>query len=80
MNPDNIYFLNTPVEIQEECYYYVVEYLSQLNQLNENDIIYLSFTQIFNMNHKGFFKVYISSQIESNEAFNRQPDFLIFIK
>lgn len=80
MNPENIYFFNTPIQVQDDCYDIIIEQLEQISSLKEEDIIYLIFTPIFNLSDKGFFKVYVSSQVEVNKDFDREPDFIIFIK
>ena len=49
MNPENLYFINTPVKIQDECYLTVVEQLETIKNIGEDDNVYLSFTPIFNL-------------------------------
>lgn len=80
MNPENLYFIDTPVDIQDECYDTIINYLENFPNIGENDIIYLKYTSVFNMGNKGFFKGYISTQIKSNKDLNEESDFLIFIE
>lgn len=76
MNPDNLYFIDTPVEIQDESFNDIIE---QLNFIDDNNIIvYVIFSKIYNFENKGFFKCYIRTEIESNKENLKEPDFLIF--
>lgn len=77
MNPDNIYFLNTPIEIQNLEYYNIIEKLNNFN-ISDNDYIYLLFSSIYNIPDKYFFKCYIKNDIIKDKNFNYEPDFLIF--
>jgi hypothetical protein len=79
LNPDNLYFLDTPVDIQDECYYDVLEQINEFNFIHENNIVYLIFSEIFNLRGKACFKGYIKSEIENSKVFDYEPDFLIFI-
>lgn len=75
---DNFYFLNTPFEIQEECYDYIEQNLNKLN-LNNKDYVYLLFSAIGNIMGKYCFKVYVKNNILSENEVLGEPDFLIFI-
>ena len=77
MNPDNLYFINTPVEIQDESYNNIVE---SLNYLDENTVVYAVFTRIYNFESKGCFKCYLRTEIENNKENLKEPDFLFFIQ
>jgi hypothetical protein len=79
LNPDNLYFLDTPVDVQDECYYDVLEQINEFNFIHENNIVYLIFSEIFNLRGKACFKGYIKSEIENSKVFDYEPDFLIFI-
>lgn len=79
LNPDNLYFLDTPIEVQDECYYQVLEQLNEFEFIDENYIIYLIFSEIFNLKGKACFKGYIKMQVEKDKVFDYEPDFLIFI-
>lgn len=79
LNPDNLYFLDTPVDVQDECYYEVLEQINEFNFIHENNIVYLIFSEIFNLRGKACFKGYIKSEIENSKVFDYEPDFLIFI-
>ena len=79
LNPDNLYFLDTPVDVQDECYYDVLEQINEFNFIHENNIVYLIFSEIFNLKGKACFKGYIKSEIENSKVFDYEPDFLIFI-
>lgn len=79
LNPDNLYFLDTPIDIQDECYYDVLEQINEFNFIHENNIVYLIFSEIFNLRGKACFKGYIKSEIENSKVFDYEPDFLIFI-
>lgn len=79
LNPDNLYFLDTPVEVQDECYYQVLGQLNEFDFINDEDIVYLIFSEIFNLRGKACFKGYIKTQIGVDKVFDNEPDFLIFI-
>ena len=79
LNPDNLYFLDTPIDVQDECYYDVLEQINEFNFIHENNIVYLIFSEIFNLRGKACFKGYIKSEIENSKVFDYEPDFLIFI-
>lgn len=76
MNPDNLYFIDTPVEIQDESFNDIIEQLSFID--NDNIIVYVIFSKIYNFENKGFFKCYIRTEIESCKENLKEPDFLIF--
>lgn len=75
---DNFYFINTPLDIQEEYYSYIEQQLNTL-ELSNKLYAYLIFSQIGNIMGKYCFKVYIKTDIlDKNETLG-EPDFLIFI-
>jgi hypothetical protein len=76
MNPDNLYFIDTPVEIQDESFNDIIEQLNFID--NDNIIVYVIFSKIYNFENKGFFKCYIRTEIESCKENLKEPDFLIF--
>lgn len=78
MNNDNIYFLNTPSEIEDEVYYEILEKLEEVD-IDNQSYIYIKFTQVFNLPNKYFFKVYISKTILGEDINVREPDLLIFL-
>jgi hypothetical protein len=45
---DNFYFLNTPLEIQEECYETIFDKLNKL-ELTDKNYVYLIFSPINNI-------------------------------
>lgn len=75
---DNFYFIDTPLEIQEECYSYIEQQLNVLN-LTNNHYVYLIFSPIGNIIGKYCFKIYIKSDILDKNKTLGEPDFLIFI-
>ena len=77
IDEDKIYFINTPVEIQEAIYYETLEYLQSLNIDNRLNV-YLVFTQVPNLNNKFYFKVYIRQYSENAKMIDDEPDFIIF--
>lgn len=76
MNPDNLYFIDTPVEIQDESFNDIIEQLNFID--DDNIIVYVIFSKIYNFENKGFFKCYIRTEIESCKENLKEPDFLIF--
>lgn len=78
MNNDNIYFLNTPSEIEDEVYYEILEKLEEVD-IDNQSYIYIKFTQVFNLPNKYFFKIYISKTILGEDINDREPDLLIFL-
>lgn len=76
MNPDNLYFIDTPVEIQDESFNDIIEQLNFID--DDNIIVYIIFSKIYNFENKGFFKCYIRTKVESNKENLKEPDFLIF--
>jgi hypothetical protein len=75
MNEDNIYFIDTPIEIQDECYYKLLEYLEEIN-FDKKSNIYLKLSSSINLPGKYFFSVYIQDSFD----INLEPDFLIFLQ
>lgn len=76
---NDIFFINTPVEIQEEFYPIILEQLSNLN-LNENKTIYLRFVNSISLIGKKYFEVFITNGVVEHSSLNYSPDFLIFSK
>lgn len=75
----NIFFINTPVDIQDEIYDTISEQLKRYN-IPENKIIYLRFTPIASIYGKFCFSVYIKDTIIDHALLDYSPDFLIFNK
>jgi hypothetical protein len=80
VDPDNIFYENTPIDIQDEYHNFIVNYLNENFNLSRNDFIYLKFSNIFNIPGKGYFNVKIKNKKESIKAIDNEPDFLIFIQ
>lgn len=78
MNSENIYFVDTPVEIQDEYFYNILEKLEEI-EIDNNAYVYLKFSSIMNLPGKFFFKGFIKDAIEIDKTFNYEPDFLIFL-
>lgn len=78
MNLENIFFIDTPVEIQEECYDSIIMELENIN-LSDSCYIYLKFSPLFNIEGKAVFKGY-TFNYDDKKDFNSQEDFLIFIE
>lgn len=79
-NPDNLYFINTPAEIQDEVFFEVSEQLQLMSNINDNDTVYLVFSSILNLNGKFCFRGYVKSETDSDKSFDNEPDFLIFLQ
>lgn len=75
---NDIFFINTPVDIQDEVYYEVVEQLSMYD-IAPDKVIYLKMTPIINLGGKYYFQVFVESGIVSHELLKKAPDFLIFM-
>lgn len=73
MIEDNIYFIDTPPNIQDEIFYKIAEYLKNY-EINDKNV-YLKLVAAVNIPDKYFFNAYIG------ESFNPEanPDFLIFL-
>lgn len=78
MIDDNLYFLQTPAEIQEEVYDEVLEKIKNLN-IPENFFIYLKFVSITNIPNKFFFQGYAKNSLIQDKSSLSEPDFLIFL-
>lgn len=74
MEIDNLYFIDTPIEIQDSYYNEILEKLNDLD-IDKDHKIYLQFSSIFNIPGKFFFKCYINLK---DNFLNQEPDFLIF--
>lgn len=79
MMENDIFFINTPVELQEEIYDTLVHQLSAFN-IDEDKTIYLRFTNAFGLINKKYFEVFITDGIVEHSSLNYAPDFLIFSK
>ena len=75
---EDLYFINTPVEIEEEVYHLIEQELIN-NNVSTKAVIYCYFVNPYNYQNNGFFKVFISDKIEKDKDFNKEADFLIFI-
>ena len=75
---DNFYFIDTPLDIQEECYSYIEQRLNGLS-ISNRYYVYLIFSQIGNRIGKYCFKVYVKTDILDKNEVLGEPDFLIFI-
>lgn len=75
MIEDNLYFIDTPVEIQDEIYYKIIEYLNDV-PLPNNKNVYLKLVSSYSIPDKYYFNVYIRDSFDSN----LEPDFLIFLQ
>lgn len=75
---NDIFFIDTPVEIQDEIYYDIIAHLEEYN-IPENKIIYLKMTPIINLIGKYYFHVFIEDTIVDHSLLRRAPDFLIFL-
>jgi hypothetical protein len=78
MNND-IFFINTPVEIQEEFYSYIEENLSAYD-IPADKTIYLRFNTAMNVQGKYYFQVYLTKGVVEHSILNYPADFLIFLK
>lgn len=77
MDSDNIYFVDTPLEIQEEYYDKIIEELQAYN-ISDSNYIYVKFCPIANLQGKWCFHVYITNSIRTDKSFNYDPFLLIF--
>lgn len=77
IDEDKVYFINTPVEIQEEVYYQTIEYLNEL-KIDNRFYIYLVFMPIANLNNKFYFRVYLRKSIENAKNIDGEANFIIF--
>lgn len=75
---DNLYFISTPIEIQDEVYFEVIEKLENLN-ISDDCYVYLKFSQITNIPNKFFFNGYIRNALIEDKSTLCEPDFLIFL-
>ena len=75
---DNLYFISTPIEIQDEVYFEVIEKLENLN-ISDDCYVYLKFSQITNIPNKFFFNGYVRKALIEDKSTLCEPDFLIFL-
>lgn len=80
LNPENLYFIDTPIEVQDSEYNNILESLNEIDMIDERDIVYLVFVGIYNMFNKRCFRGYIRTCVQKDKSFNDEPDFLIFIQ
>ena len=76
---NEIFFINTPVEIQEEFYSYIEENLFAYD-IPADKTIYLRFNTTMNIQGKYYFQVYITEGIVEHSSLSYPADFLIFLK
>ena len=76
---NDIFFINTPVDIQEEIYNDIIEKLISYN-IPDNKIIYLRMTTSIGIFGKYYFEVYVCNNIVEHSSLNYPADFLIFLK
>lgn len=77
MERDNIFFINTPTDIQDEYFEYFCE---RLEEVEDEKIIYIKFAPIMSLMGKYYFEVYICDAIVDHSTLNYPADFLIFLK
>jgi hypothetical protein len=73
MIEDNIFFIDTPPDIQDEIFYEVLNHLENCDYKDKN--IYLKPATALNIPDKYYFNVYIAKSFDPNAI----PDFLIFL-
>lgn len=76
---NDIFFINTPVEIQEEIYYDIIEKLLSYD-ISSNKVIYLRMSTSMSIFGKYYFEVYVCDNIVEHSTLNYPADFLIFLK
>ena len=69
---NDIFFINTPIEIQDEVYNDVIDILSTY-EIDENKIILF-------FGEKYCFEVFLRDTILGNNKLDGQSEFLIFLK
>lgn len=79
INEDNVYFVNTPIEIQNSEYNKIIQKLNILNISNEK-IIYVKFAPVANLEGKYYFEIYIKNSITHNEMLINDPEYIIFLQ
>ena len=79
MRQNDIFFINTPVEVQDELYDSIIEQLSQFS-IPETKTIYLRFTNSLSLLNKKYFEVFMTDGVAEHSSLNYSPDFLIFSK
>lgn len=77
IDDEKLFFINTPVDIQDEIYYKTIEYLNEID-IEYNSYIYLVFTPIANNIGKFYFKGYIKNEPILTKNFDNKSDFIIF--
>ena len=77
MDRDNIYFINTPVDIQDE---YFERFCERLENVPDDAIIYLRYAPCMSLHGKFYFEVYVCESIVEHSSLNYPADFLIFLK
>lgn len=76
---NDIFFINTPVDIQEEIYPFIEKRIEERN-IPENKTVYLNFVTNMNMLGRYYFQVYLTDGIVEHSTLNYPADFLIFLK
>lgn len=76
---NDIFFINTPLDIQEELYP-IIEYRLAEHNIPEDKTIYLNFVTNMNMLGKYYFQVFITDGVVEHSTLNYPADFLIFLK
>lgn len=76
---NDIFFINTPIEIQDEIYNDIIDVLSTY-EIDENKIIYLLLSPILFLGEKYCFEVFLRDTILGNNKLDGQAEFLIFLK
>lgn len=79
MMENDIFFINTPVELQEEIYESIIQQLNTLN-IDKSKTVYLRFTNAFGLINKKYFEVFLTNGVVEHSSLNYAPDFLIFSK
>ena len=77
IDEEKIYFIDTPVEIQDEIYHKTIEYLNNIN-IDYNSHVYLFFSPVPDNNGKFYFKCHLKNQYISSKYLGDEPNFIIF--
>lgn len=75
---DNLYFISTPTEIQDEVYFEIQQKLEELN-ISDESYVYLKLSPITNIPNKFFFQGYVRDGVILDKSILCEPDFLIFL-
>lgn len=77
MNPENLYFVDTPKEIQDSEYFNILNELEKYN-ISEKKIIYVKWTPISNYIGKYYFQIFLSDDLKNHEMLKDKPEYIIF--